>query len=370
MDTLPRLHSHADTATSLALLSDRELADLVASGTPAGTGIGGRATLLEVDGVRVFVKQVPLTDTELHPDHVRSTANLFGLPAHCHYGIGEIGSPGFGAWRELAVHETTTNWVRSDRFPGFPLLHHWRVLPDTPQPLPEALADVERAVTYWGGSPGVRERIEALRTASACLTLFLEYVPHTVHDWLAAQLRTQDADSACAVVEQGLEAVTGFLREQQLVHFDAHFGNILTDGNRLYLTDYGLSLSSRFQLTAQESEFQVRHSGYDRAYALSYLVHWLVVDQYGLARDEREAFIRACADGHRPEGAPRAAAALISRHARLAAVVGDFNRRLEQQSRFTPYPHDEVDALSADAVSAGSSTMSSSRASTLGSSGK
>ncbi|MFF1302486.1 protein kinase family protein [Streptomyces sp. NPDC058307] len=367
MDSPARLSTHADTATSLALLSDGDLADLVASGAPAGTGIGGRATLLEVDGVRVFVKQVPLTDTERHPVHVRSTANLFDLPAHCHYGIGEIGSPGFGAWRELAVHEMTTDWVRSDRFPGFPLLHHWRVLPDTPHPLPEALADVERAVTYWGGG---RQRIEALRTASARLTLFLEYLPHTVHDWLSAQLRTQDADSACALVEQGLEAVTGFLREQQLVHFDAHFGNILTDGRRLYLADYGLSLSSRFRLTAQERDFQARHRRYDRAYALSYLVHWLVVDQYGLARDAREDFIRACADGNRPEGIPRAAAALISRHARLATVVGDFNRRLEQESRLTPYPHDEVDALSPDAVSAGSSTMSSARASTLGSSGK
>jgi hypothetical protein len=363
-----RLRTHADTAASLALLSDHALADLVASGTPAGTGIGGRASLLEVDGVRIFVKQVPLTATELQPDHVRSTANLFGLPPHFHYGIGAIGSPGFGAWRELAVHEMTTDWVRSGGFPGFPLLHHWRVLPDLPQPLPGDLADVERCVAYWGGG---RERVEALRTASASLTLFLEYVPHTLHDWFSAQLRTENAESACALVEQGLEAVTGFLRAQrQLIHFDAHFGNILTDGHRLYLTDYGLSLSSRFPLDPQERDFYDRHRDYDRAYALSYLVHWLVVDQYGLGRDAREAFIRTCADGSRPEGIPAAAAALISRHARLAVVVGDFNRRLERESRLTPYPHDDVEALSSSAVRAGSSTMSSPRASTLGSSGK
>lgn len=368
MDSLPRLGTHADTAASLALLSDRDLADLVAAGTPLGVGIGGRSTLLEVDGVQVFVKRVPLTDIELHPDHVRSTANLFDLPPHFHYGIGAIGSPGFGAWRELAVHEMTTDWVRSGSFPGFPLLHHWRVLPGLPQPLPDELADVERCVAYWGAG---RERVEALRTASASLTLFLEYVPHTLHDWFSAQLRTENAESACALVEQGLEAVTGFLREQrQLIHFDAHFGNILTDGHRLYLTDYGLSLSSRFPLTAQERDFYDRHRDYDRAYALSYLVHWLVVDQYGLGRDEREEFIRACADGRHPEQIPAAAAALISRHARLAVVVGDFNRRLEQESRLTPYPHEDVEALSSSAVRAGSSTMSSARASTLGSSGK
>lgn len=355
MESLTRLRAHADTATALALLSDRDLADLVASGTPLSVGIGGRATLVEVDGVRVFVKRLPLSDLELEPDNVRSTANLFDMPVHCHYGIGAIGSPGFGAWRELAVHEMTTNWVRSGRFPGFPLMHHWRILADAPQPLPGELADVEGAVAYWGGG---RARIEALRTASASLTLFLEHVPHTLHDWFARQLRSDDADSACALVEQGLEAVTGFLRKQQLVHFDAHFGNILTDGRQLCLTDYGLALSSRFELAPAERDFHDRHHRYDRAYALSYLVHWLVVDQYGLDRDEREDYIRSCANGRRPEKVPAAAAALISRHARLAATVGDFNRRLEQESRFTPYPHEEVDALSSRVVSAGSSTMS------------
>ncbi|WP_141203532.1 protein kinase family protein [Streptomyces griseorubiginosus] len=370
MTSLARLSTHADLATTFALLSDSDLAELVASGTPAGTGIGGRAVLLEVDGVRVFVKRVPLTDIELRPHRVRSTANVFDLPVHCHYGIGAIGSPGFGAWRELAVHEMTANWVRSGRFPGFPLLHHWRVLPDTPQPLPGELADEGRAVAYWGGSPGLRERLAALRTASASLTLFLEYVPHTLHDWFHAQLRTDDADSACALVEQGLDAVTGFLRERQLVHFDAHFRNFLTDGRRLHLTDYGLSLSGRFLLDPEERDFLDRHRPYDRAYVFSYLVHWLVVDQYGLGREEREDFIRACADGRRPEGIPRAAAELISRHARLAVVVGDFDRRLERESRLTAYPHEAADVLSSTVVSAGSSTMSSARASTLGSSGK
>jgi hypothetical protein len=342
MSPSARLADHTDIATSLALLGDRELADLVASGKPVGTGIGGRTTVVDVEGRRVFVKRVPLTDAERLPENVHSTANLFGLPPYCHYGIGAVGNPGFGAWRELAVHTMTTNWVLSDRFPGFPLTHHWRVLPDTPQPLPDELADVERAVAYWGGSPGLRERIEGLRTATAGLTLFLEYVPHTLHDWFSAQLRTDSADAACALVEQGLKNVTDFLGERRLLHFDAHFGNILTDGRGLYLADYGLALSARFRLTAEERRFFDRHRHYDRAYALSYLVHWLVVDQYGYDRDEREAFIRACADGMRPEGIPRAAAGIVSRHAPLATLVGDFNRRLEQESRLTPYPHEEL----------------------------
>lgn len=343
MPCTERLTTHADIATSLALLSDHELAELVEAGAPLGAGIGGRSALIAVDGRKVFVKRMPLTDIERRPENVRSTANVFGMPAFCHYGIGGIPSPGFGAWRELAVHEMTTNWVRSGRFPGFPLLHHWRALPDTEQPLPEELADAERAVAYWGGSPHLRDYIEAMRTASASLTLFLEYVPHTLHDWLGAQLRTDEADSACALVETGLKAATDFLHEQRLLHFDAHFGNILTDGRQLYLADYGLALSPRFQLAAQERDFFDRHRHYDRAYAFSYLVHWLVVDQYGYSRDEREDFIRACADGDaHPEGIPQVASEIISRYAQLAADVGDFNRRLEQESRLTSYPSAEA----------------------------
>ncbi|MBD0840557.1 serine/threonine protein kinase [Streptomyces sp. TRM68416] len=343
MTRITRLMAHSDVATSLALLGDRELTEVVASGTPLGTGIGGRSALVEVDGRRVFVKRVPLTDAELRPENVRSTANFLGLPAFFHYGVG---SPGFGAWRELAVHTMTTNWVLSDRFSGFPLMHHWRVLPDEPQPLPPELADVEGAVAYWGGSQQVRERIEGRRTASASLVLFLEYVPYTVHDWFDAQLRTQDgAEAACALVERELKGITDFLREHELLHFDAHFENILTDGRQLYLADYGLALSARFPLTPEERVFFDRHRDYDVCYTAAHLVNWLAKALYGYDAQEREVFVRECVGGRRPEGIPGAAADIIVRNAPVAAVTGDFNRRLVQESRLTPYPYEELRRL-------------------------
>ncbi|MBK3562443.1 protein kinase family protein [Streptomyces sp. MBT62] len=348
MSRTARIAAHSDIATSLALLSDHELAELVGSARPLGSGIGGRSALIEVAGRKVFVKRMPLTDVERRAENVRSTANVFAAPAYCHYGIGALPSPGFGVWRELAVHEMTTNWALSDRFSGFPLLHHWRILPDPERPLPEELSDAERTVAYWGAG---RAHIEALRTASASLTLFMEHLPLTLHDWLPGQLRGDDPDTACTLVERGLDAVTGFLREQRLLHFDVHFGNILTDGQQLYLADYGLALSPRFRLAADERSFYDRHLHYDRAYAFSYLAHWLVVDQYGHGQDERLEFLRACADGKRPEGIPDAAAALISRYARLGLTVGDFNRRFKDESRLTPYP-------SAEELGYNSSTLS------------
>ncbi|MEU1511202.1 protein kinase family protein [Streptomyces sp. NPDC005811] len=334
-----RRAAHADLAVGLALLSDRELADLVASGTPAGAGIGGRSTVVEIAGRRVFVKRVPLTDVELLPENVRSTANVFGMPSRCHYGIG---GPGFGAWRELAVHTMTTNWVLSDRFAGFPLMHHWRVLPDEVRPLPDELADVEAVVAFWGGAPPVRERIEGLRTASASLALFLEYFPHTLHDWFDTQVRTDAVDRTCARVDAWLGTLTAFLREHGLLHCDAHFANVLTDGEDFFLADYGLALSPRFRLARQERAFLDRHRDYDMVYARAHLVNWLVTALYGYDRREREAFVRACAVGARPDGVPQAAAAVIARDARLTAVFNGFFGRLRQESRLTPYPYEEL----------------------------
>ncbi|MFD4507850.1 protein kinase family protein [Streptomyces sp. NPDC058457] len=338
-DTALRITAHTGIANSLSLLTDFELAELVAAGEPLGAGIGGRAVRLAVDDRPVFVKRIPLTDREQEPRHTRSTENLFGLPPYCHYGIGAVGSPGFGGWRELAAHQVTTDWVLAGRFPGFPLLHHWRVLPDTPAPLPVELADVDKAVAYWGGFPGVRDRVEALRDASASLTLFLEHVPHTLHDWLDAELRTERADSACTFTAQGLEGLTAFLSGSHLLHLDAHFGNILTDGRQLYLTDFGLSLSSRFRLGPDERDFFDRHRHYDRAYTVYYLVIWLVTALFGYRGEERAEFVRACARGTRPEGIPRAAADLLMRHAPLAVGMEVFCRRVEQESRLTPFPY-------------------------------
>ncbi|WKX74132.1 hypothetical protein [Streptomyces sp. XD-27] len=242
-----RLTAHSAVSTSLALCGDRALSKLVDTAVPIGTGIGGTSALLEVAGTPVFVKRVPLTDPERQPEHLRSTANLFELPVFCQYGIG---GPGFGAWRELAVHIMTTNWVLAAEYEGFPLMYHWRVLPDS-TPLPEELADIERAVAYWGGRSQVRRRIQ-------------------------------------------------------------------------------------------------RHQTYDRCYTATYLVNWLVTALYGYQREDQEgryALVRAYAEGKRPTGIPEEAAAILTRHAPIAAAMSDFNRKLQRQSRQTPYPLQEIRQL-------------------------
>ncbi|MFI5783928.1 protein kinase family protein [Nocardia sp. NPDC051570] len=344
-----RLHVHSAVSTALALHSDHALRELVDAAAPIGVGIGGKSALLEIAGTPVFVKRIPLTDLERQPEHVRSTANLFDLPLLCHYGVGLIGGPGFGAWRELAVHIMTTNWVLADEREGFPLMYHWRVLPDT-TPLPEELADIDRAVAYWDSRPQVRHRIEALQDSSASIALFLECIPQNLHEWLNAQIEAGDeaADRACAMVERELAAGTAFMNSRGLLHLDAHFENILTDGQRLYFGDYGLALSCGFDLSPEEATFFDQNQSYDRSFTATYLVNWLLTALYGLWREDREtraAMVRAIAEGKPPEGIDEEAAAVLTRHAPIAAAMSAFTRAFQQESRSTPYPDEEIRRL-------------------------
>ncbi|MEV5182668.1 protein kinase family protein [Streptomyces werraensis] len=335
-----RLAAHGAVSTSLALCSDRRLRELVDTGRPLGSGIGGERRLLDVDGTPVFVKQVRLTDLERRPENLHSTRNLFELPLFCHYGVGAIGGPGFGAWRELAVHHMTTNWVISGQYEGFPMLHHWRVLPDIGRPLPEELADVARAVAYWGGGSEVRHRIEALQRSSASLLLFMEYIPQNLHDWLGERMGADGraAERACVMVDDELRAGIAFMNANGVLHFDVHFENILTDGRRLFFTDFGLAFSSRFDLAKDEVGFFERHRMYDRCYAVTHLVNWLTVALLGHEPEERRAFVRACAGGVRPGQMPAVIADVVARYAPVADVMGDFGQRFRTESRTVPFP--------------------------------
>ncbi|MFE9788226.1 protein kinase family protein [Nocardia salmonicida] len=344
-----RLCVHGAVSTALALHSDHALRELVDAAEPIGSGIGGKSALLEIAGTPVFVKRVPLSDLERQPEHVRSTANLFEVPLFYHYGVGLIGGAGFGAWRELAVHTMTTNWVLAAEHEGFPLMYHWRVLPDS-TPLPAELADIDRAVAYWDNRPQIRHRIEALRDSPASIALFLEYIPNTLHDWLNTQIEAGDeaTDRACAMVERELAAGTAFMNSRGLLHLDAHFHNILTDGRRLYFADYGLALSCGFDLSPQEAAFFDRNQSYDRGFTATYLANWLLTALYGLRREDREtraAMVCAIAEGKPPHGIPEGAAALLTRQAPVAAAMSAFTLAFQQTSRCTPYPDEEISRL-------------------------
>lgn len=321
-------------AAALVSLPDQELTALIGNGTPMGSGTGGTVTCVTIAGHQVVAKRIPLTEPELD----RTTADLFSLPEACHYGIGAVPSPGFGAWRELAAHKMTTRHVLTGRSRSFPLLHHARVLP---LPAPAEQPDVERVVAYWG--PAVRARMEALAAAPASLVLFLEHVLHTLHDWLRVQLRTARADEVCAWLDRELTVLSAALAGTGLIHFDTHFHNLLTDGRRLCLTDHGLALSPDFTLDPRERAFYTAHRAYDTAYTRGYLTRWLVTEFLGPA--DRLARLHAYARGTRPEGMPRGAAELVGKYAQVGAVMEEFEIALREEGSSARFPAEAVRGL-------------------------
>jgi hypothetical protein len=66
-------------------------------------GIGGKSALISIEDTPVFVKKLPLTNLEQLPQNFMSTANFFDLPLGYQY---DMGSAGFGAWRELAAYHS------------------------------------------------------------------------------------------------------------------------------------------------------------------------------------------------------------------------------------------------------------------------
>jgi hypothetical protein len=292
-----------------------------------------------------------LTDVETRPENVRSTANLFGLPMFYQYGVG---SSGFGAWRELAVHTMTTNWVLRREYEGFPLMYHWRVLPDSaPEGFVDEFGSIDGAVAHWDGSQAVRERLEAIGRSSRSLVLFLEHVPQTLATWLYDHQETAvtaGGDSPFAWAADALARGTAFMSSHGLVHFDAHFRNVLTDGRLIYFADFGLALSSGFELSVAEEQFLAHHLVYDHHYTASHLIHHHLIDRVrgGTAAD---VFLQEWIAGRKPEAVPPGIAAIIERHARAAVVLDGFHHRLLSESKRTPFPGSELD-LAAGAAEA------------------
>lgn len=262
-----RRTTYCTIATELALMSDQHLLRFVENSTPICTNIGGTASFLTIGSTRIFVKKVRLTDIEKQPENILSTANLFGLPTYYQYGIGSLG---FGVWRELAAHIMTTNWILTGECVNFPLLYHWRKLPRLKPELTSAeqLNEIDRDVEFWEGSSPVRLRLEQALNASADIVLFLEYFPENLDTWLGKQIAKGGdiAESACAMVESNLKAISSFINSRGLLHFDAHFMNILTDGQQLYFADFGLATCTRFELSEAESDFFKKHLNYDQCY--------------------------------------------------------------------------------------------------------
>jgi hypothetical protein len=330
-----RRSRHDRVAATLATLGDDEVAALVRAAPTVGTGVGGGCSKADVDGVPVFVKRVPITERELANPH--NTANVFDLPVACQYGMYRLAGPSFGAWRELAANLSVTEGILAGETESFALLHHWRVLPGR-SPVAAEHIDIDAVVGQFGGNHAVRARLDALTNATSSLVLFLEHLPDGLPRWLS------DPIGRAAVVERQLFDIVAFLRRREILHLDGHFGNIRADDDRLYLVDFGLASSLRFDLSDAERDFAARNAEHDGDYASMRLVNWLVTSLCGVPMTtngdclQRNWFVQRCATGDIPPDVPAHVAEIIARHAPAAARMNEFCSRLFDGDLHAAYP--------------------------------
>lgn len=238
------------SASLTAMSDDAMRAKLDAAPSTQGWG---RSLVIKVGRERVFVKRIPLTDKELR--HAYSTRNHFRLPLFYNYGVG---SAGFGAFRELRGHQRATEWVLGGESENFPLMFHHRVVACEKQRAGKHAVDAH--VRYWNGSKRIGAFMEARMCASHELLVFIEHFPRTVAQWASKSA------ARAQWVDDEMSSAVRHLRRKRVIHFDGHSQNVVTDGVRAYLTDFGLVLDRSFELTASEVAFYKRHTEYDRAY--------------------------------------------------------------------------------------------------------
>ncbi|CAN5271453.1 hypothetical protein BH10CYA1_BH10CYA1_36770 [soil metagenome] len=346
MSHTARLEKFDLASTALSLMSDQVMQSWLDHATTAYSGIGGTAVSLDVNGIKVFAKRVSVTSLEMLAKNMMSTRNIFALPPSFHYGIVSLG---FGAWRELASHTMTTRWVLSQKCESFPLLYHSRILGNQKkrEPTAELKTELSSLLSYWNNAESVSVRLNELENSTTHLILFLEHVPHNLFAWLNQRRgASEDAISAaCLMVERNLRSEVPFMSANGFLHLDAHSKNILTDGQRLFFTDFGLAMSTQFELSSDEIVFAEHNQLHDSSHTTAQLVNWLVTTTGGNeandVRSRNELIIR-CATGAKVEFSSKTAAEIIYRYAAIAALFNDFYGKLFQGSFETPFPADQL----------------------------
>ena len=263
-----RRHLYHQFSPQLAQLDDTQITTLLKGiATPHIWGTNG---VISAGGRRFFVKRVPVT--ELEREGGSTSRNIYRLPTYYNYGLG---SAGCSAYRQILAHTKTNHWVLDGALENFPLLYHHRIIPLHNQLVGQNMDGLAGYVQYWNGNKNIEKLLVARANARCEAVLFFEFIPHAMWKWLGKHI-----DQLPELVEQ-MRQTFAFLRQNNLVHFDAHLGNVLTDGNRFYLTDFEIAISQDWTLHKRERVFLQRHRHFDCGNFLSAVCNYI----YYLYRD-------------------------------------------------------------------------------------
>lgn len=318
-------------ASEFSNLNDEEVLSLIDTASHLGTSIGGSSSVLTIKQIPIFIKKIKLSDIE--KDNKHSTRNIFNLPLCYQYGVG---SAGFGAWRELAAHQMTTEWVINNECINFPLLYHYRILPCQKSYISASvLQKIEQDVAYWEGSQAIRERLITRYEASSEIVLFLEYFPENLYQWCIKQIKLGNDEmiSSCRMIEHELKLTLNFMASHGLLHMDVHFWNILTDGHHLYLSDFGLALSDKFELNDEEIIFFAAHRDYDYCSSATNFLHAIMTGLFG--NNDWISHLKKCIDNKNL--LPAEINQLIMHYSSVAIAMDEFYRNMQSVSKETPF---------------------------------
>lgn len=337
MHQITRLTHYKNLSEQFRSLNDQDLVALIFESEQKKSSPWGESLSLKIENESVFIKLIPVTKRER--DNLDSTVNLFDLPLFYHYGVG---SAGFGVWRELEAHKITTNWVLEDKCWNFPLMYHHRLLSNSILLRKQHQRDLEKDVSYWDNNAQIRKRLTDIDEAADSLIIVLEHFPQTIRTWIQSVL-IQDHVDLEKFVEKILEQLTRvneFMQKNGFVHFDAHFENLLTDGQTIYFSDFGLSLSQSYDLSQEEVEFLNQHlETYDQACSIVNLLHMILSTYCAQTKD----FIGLRDLFHKTEGKiPTSLQPFINKHLSVGLIMDDFFGALINKSKSTPYPSEEV----------------------------
>ncbi len=166
-------------------------------------------------------------------------------------------------------------------------------------------------------------------------------MPYALRDRLREQLTagSVQAEEAVKLVDQQLLGAVRHMRSAGMTHFDAHFGNVLTDGHRVYLSDFGLASAPRFQLDSSELSFLRLTADHDLAYCAAALVNTIATTSLRLTDPkERNDYVRRSADTGRAPALGGVLADTVVRCAPVATAVNDFYWKLHDGNPTAAYP--------------------------------
>lgn len=331
-----RRAAHTQLSKTLSAFSNESLLKALNSWEARShQGISGTSIIGEIDDTPIFVKKIPITDLELLKENQNKTHNLFNLPLCYQYGVGSLG---FGAWRELMAHEITTNWVLSNSCQNFPLMYHWRILPDETSSINlEYWGSDDKYLDYWENNPFINKRLEGLRQGRKSIFVFLEQFPMNLANYLENTLKNESCDTNKVItlekIFSSFEQATRFMKEQQFVHMDAHLANVLVKDDEVYISDFGLSISPKFNLSKKEIKFMEEHLDYDKLSSNCFLVHG-VLSKYINDDNWDESLSSYIKDN---SSVPDSINKVIASKINDAIKMNDFYRRLKED-KSTLYP--------------------------------